>query len=94
MAISKKKPIVNPMVIFREESNGSAILLDTDSDKTYALNPVSAYIWNMLNGNNTKEIIIAALRQECEGGISGNTAEELDSFIEDLEENGLINYKE
>ena len=94
MAINKKKPIANPMVIFREESNGSAILLDTDSDKTYALNPVSAFIWNMLNGSNTKEIIVARLRQECEGGIPGNADKELDSFIQDLELNGLINYEE
>lgn len=94
MTISKKKPIVNPMVIFREESDGSAILLDTHSDKTYVLNPASTFIWNMLNGNNTKEIIVAALRQECEGGIPENTAKELDSFINDLKLNGLIDYEE
>jgi len=44
MELKKEYPIANPMVVFREEFDDWAVLFDPDSNETFGLNPVSAFI--------------------------------------------------
>ena len=82
--------VVNPEVVFRQEFDDWAVLFMPDSGETYGLDPVSAFIWKKLDGQNTKKEILLALEEECEGGIPEDAPEHFDAFIEDLKKNGLV----
>jgi SynChlorMet cassette protein ScmD len=83
-------PIANPMVIFREELDDWAVLFDPDGSETFALDPVSAFIWQLLDGKHNKSDIISELEQACEAAIPDNATEHLDNFLKELESKSLI----
>lgn len=83
-------PIANPMVIFREELDDWAVLFDPDANETFALDPVSAFIWQCLDGKHSKTDIITELTAACKDGIPDNAAEHLDDFIAELESKSLV----
>ena len=86
-------PIANPMVIFREELDDWAVLFDPDANETFALDPVSAFIWQRLDGKHSKADIISELEQACEAGIPDDAVEHLDDFIKELESKSLVGFE-
>lgn len=72
------KPIVNPMIVLREEFDDWAILFDPDSGKAFGLNPTSVFIWKCLDGQHTIEDILIELRKNCED-VSGDAGEHLEA---------------
>lgn len=86
-------PLVNPVIVFREEFDDWAILFDSDTAKTYGLDPVSVFIWKQIDGKHTQQDILSALKEKCDGGIPEDASQHLDEFIKDLENNGLIGYE-
>lgn len=50
----------NPSVLWRE-LDGEAILLDPQAGCSYTLNPVGTLIWKLLDGEHSKEDILAAI---------------------------------
>jgi len=85
------KPIANPSIVFREEFDDWAILFDPDSGEGFGLNPVSAFIWNLLDGKHTIQDIIAEVLENCED-ISDDAEERIKAFIDDLVERGYAGY--
>ena len=88
--IESTNPIVNPMIVFREEFDDWAVLFDPDSGETYGLDPVSAFIWKQLDGTNTQEEILKKLDTECEDGIPEDAPQHVGDFIKDLTNRGLV----
>ena len=82
--------VANPEVVFRQEFDDWAVLFEPDSGETYGLDPVSAFIWQRLDGNKSKEEILAELDKECEGGIPEDAPKHFDDFISDLQKHGLV----
>lgn len=82
--------VANPMVIFREELDDWAVLFDPDVNETFALDPVSAFIWKLLDGKNSKEDILAKLDESCKDGIPEYASQHLDEFLDDLTSKSLI----
>ncbi|GAG48199.1 unnamed protein product, partial [marine sediment metagenome] len=62
----KDKPIVNPLIVLREEFDDWAILFDPDTGNAVGLNPVGVFIWKLLDGSHTVEDILKKLRESCE----------------------------
>ena len=83
-------PIANPMITFREELDDWAILFDPDANETFALDPISAFIWQRLDGNHSREDILAELNSACEAGIPDNAPQHLDDFLAELSSKSLI----
>ena len=89
-----EKPVANPQVVLREEFDEWGVLFDPDSGEAYGVDPVSIFIWKLLDGEHTAQDILEKLRQECENGIPGEAPDHLKEFIADLESKGLAGYTE
>lgn len=86
------RPIANPSIVFREEFDDWAILFDPDSGEGFGLNPVSAFIWNILDGKHTIQDIIAEVRENCED-VPDDAEERIKTFIDDLVERGYAGHE-
>lgn len=88
----ESKLIANPLVVLREELDDWAILFDPNTGDGFAVNPVSVFIWNRLDGKHTAQDILTELRDNC-----NNVPEDAESFVEefiqDLVKRGLAGYE-
>lgn len=92
MELNRQYPIANSMVVFREEFDDWAILFDPDANETFGLNPISAFVWNKLDGKHTKESILQSLQSECDE-LPQDAPQHIDNFLADLEKRGLIGFE-
>jgi SynChlorMet cassette protein ScmD len=83
------KPIVNPLIVLREEFDDWAILFDPDTGDGFGLNPVSVFVWRQLDGRHTVGDIIARLRDACDV-LPEEVEEHVQAFIATLVEKGLV----
>jgi SynChlorMet cassette protein ScmD len=84
-----QKPVKNPLIVLREEFDDWAILFDPDTREGFGLNPVSAFIWNRLDGKHTINDIVAGLRDACDD-VPPESAAHVTAFIEELRGKGLV----
>jgi SynChlorMet cassette protein ScmD len=87
-----RKPVPNSLSVFREEFDDWAILFNPDTGKAVGLNPVSAFIWKLLDGNHTQEDILRELKENYEE-VHEDAAEHLREYIEQLVQRGYIGYE-
>ena len=87
-----EKPVANPLVVLREEFDDWGVLFDPDSGEAYGVDPVSIFIWKLLDGKHTAREILEKLRRECEDGIPDEALDHLKEFIDDLTSKGLVGY--
>jgi len=92
MELKKEYPIANSMIVFREEFDNWAILFDPDTNDTFGLNPVSAFIWKKLDGKHNKESILKSIKEEC-NDVPNDASQHIDDFLIDLGNRGLIGFE-
>lgn len=92
MQLNKKYPVANGMIVFREEFDDWAVLFDPDANRTFGMNPVSAFVWKKLDGKHTLDHILDQLRQVCDD-VPAEAPEHLDAFILELEQRGLVGFE-
>jgi SynChlorMet cassette protein ScmD len=85
----EQKPIINPLIVLREEFDDWAILFDPDTGEGFGLNPVSVFVWKQLDGRHTVGDIIAGLRDACDV-LPAKAEEHVQAFITALMEKGLV----
>jgi hypothetical protein len=56
------RPIANPSVIFREGLDNWAILVNTDTAASLALNPTGILVWKMIDGKRNVESIMKGVK--------------------------------
>jgi actin-like ATPase involved in cell morphogenesis len=56
----------NPQAVFRELTDGTAVLLHLDSTNYHGVNQVGALIWNHLEGEPTVETLANAVRDNLD----------------------------
>ena len=87
-----KNPIANPVIVLREEFDDWAVLFDPDSGDAFGLNPVSVFIWKLLDGTHNDRDLLNKLLEKCK-----NVPEEVESditeFANDLVERGFAGYE-
>ncbi|CAK0759779.1 SynChlorMet cassette protein ScmD [Gammaproteobacteria bacterium] len=86
------KPIANPIVVLREESDDWAILFNPDTADAIVVNPVGVAVWRMMDGKKHFKEIVLEIRS-CFENASGAIFEEIFSFIEKLAERGYVGYE-
>jgi SynChlorMet cassette protein ScmD len=86
------KPLANPLVVLREEFDDWAILFNADTGLSFGINPVSAFIWKLLDGKHTVADIMDELRDNCER-VPEEAEAHLREFIDELMRNGLAGYQ-
>lgn len=87
-----RNPIANLRVVLREEFDDWAVLFDPGSGDACGLNPVSVFIWKLLDGTHNEKDILKKLCENC-----NNVPEEAESdireFVNDLVKRGLAGYE-
>ena len=86
------KPVINPLVILREEFDDWAIVFDPDSGKAFGLNPTGVLIWKYLDGKHAIADIERELRLQMDD-VPYTLREDLESFIGVLIEQGLAGHE-
>ena len=85
-------PIANPLIVLREEFDDWAILFDPDTGDAFGLNPIGVRIWKWLDGNHSVEEILRDLQEGYED-VPDEARSDLQEFIEDLVQRGLVGYE-
>jgi SynChlorMet cassette protein ScmD len=87
-----KKPVPNPVVVFREEFDDWAILFHPDTMKAIGLNPLGVFIWKHLNGINTLADILTKVREFCDE-VPEEADEHLEQYISELVTRGFVGFE-
>jgi len=85
------KPIANPLIVLREEFDDWAILFDPESGNAFGLNPVSVFIWKLLDGHHTVAQIVESIRAECDD-VPDDAQDRVTAFVQDLLDRGLARF--
>lgn len=79
---------INQIAVFREELDGRGCLFNPDDGRVFGLNRTACEIWKELVKGNSREEIIAALKENT--GAGDEVESDVDSFIDCLRERGFI----
>ncbi len=85
-----KNLVANPMIVYREEFDEWSVLFDPDTGNTYGLDPLASFIWGKLDGKHDVEQILEELSKVCEEGIPCEAGKDVDDFISNLINKGLV----
>lgn len=88
----QERPIVNPVVVLREEFDDWAVLFNPDTADALGINPVGVALWRLMNGQNSVDQMVAALRSEY-AGVPDSAADDVSAFVQNLTERGFVGYK-
>ncbi len=88
----QERPIANPVVVLREEFDDWAVLFNPDTADALGINPVGVALWRLMNGQNSVDQMVAALRSEY-AGVPDSAADDVSAFVQNLTERGFVGYK-
>jgi SynChlorMet cassette protein ScmD len=91
MSISRK-PLINPVVVLREEFDDWAVLFNPDTAEAVGINPVGIAVWKLMNGRQTLEQIAGKIQEQF-AQVPGTAFAEIERFAADLEKRGFIGYE-
>jgi hypothetical protein len=83
------RPIRREKVIERE-LEGELVLHDPDTERTVLLNPVSAAIWDLCDGEHTVEEIARCVAEHFRGAVEGQVLEDTIEAVERLQSEGVL----
>lgn len=86
---TKKRFVVNPLIVLREEFDDWAVLFDPDTGEAYGVDPTGVAIWNLLDGKNSISEIIGKIA-ELFDDVPENADEEIIDFLKTLNQKGYI----
>ena len=82
------KPIANPWVVLREEFDDWAILFDPETGSAVGINPSAVFIWKLLDGEQTLDAILRAVREYAED-VTEDVRDQIEAFVDELVAAGL-----
>lgn len=86
------KPVANPQMVLREEFDDWAVLFDPDTGDSFGMDPVSIFVWKLMDGKHSLEEIMKELRNDCPDAPE-DAQTQVEKFIEDALERGLAGYE-
>jgi len=85
------RPIVNPVVVLREEFDDWALLFNPDTADAVGINPVGVAIWKLMDGQRDLDDIVAQVRERF-AHVPEAAADEVRAFVDELAEQGFVAY--
>lgn len=82
------RPIANPVVLLREESDDWAVLFNPDTNEAAGVNPVGIEVWKRMDGRSSIEDIVSAIESSFED-TPDIALNEINAFVNTLAENGF-----
>ena len=86
------KPIINSVVVLREEFDDWAVLFNPDTANAVGINPVGVSVWKLMDGNRTLEDLVDEIKDQF-ADVPDEAIEDLTAFVENLAENGFVGYE-
>jgi hypothetical protein len=86
--------LVDQDIVCREEEWDDVLLFNPDTGKIKVANPTAFFIWQLCDGTRTRADVLQALERAFDTVDRQVLAQDLDAFVEDLENQGLISYVE
>ena len=87
-----RKPIANPAVIFQEQFDHWAVLVNLDTAGAVALNPTGVLVWKLLDGQRSVADIAAAVEGRFKDA-PDTVADDVSALLDTLAEEGFIGYE-
>lgn len=84
-----RKPLADPLIVFREEFEDSGLLFNPDTGEMYGLNPVGMEIWKLLDGRHTLSDIAQHLQNTFED-VAEEMPDHVQFFIDALVLKGFV----
>jgi len=81
---------LNPLVVYQEEFDKSALLFRPDTGESFMLNQTASFLWKEFTQGKNEIEAIDALRAACEGGLPPEAEKDINAFIGELRTNGYI----
>jgi len=91
MTVSRR-PLINPVVVLREEFDDWAVLFNPDTAEALGINPVGIAVWKLMDGRQTVEQIASKIQEQF-SQVPGTAPDEIGRFVADLEKRGYIGYE-
>ncbi len=83
------KPVANPVVVLREESDEWALLFHPDTNAVAGINPVGVAIWRLLDGHRDLAAVNTALRRQFRD-VPEESLGLVRTFVEGLQTAGFV----
>lgn len=81
---------VNPLIVFREDFEQTAVLFNPDDGQVMGLNQTGAFVWKRLEKNKNLLEIVAELKEACDGDCPDDVDADVLAFVADLKEKGFL----
>ena len=83
------RPVINPVVVLREEFDDWAVLFNPDTAAAIGINPMAVMIWKRLDGTRTLQDVVAAIEQDY-ADVPGSVANDVVTFVDQLTQQGFV----
>lgn len=82
-------PVLNPVVVLREEADDWAILFNPDTSQAVGINPVGVRIWKLTDGKTSVHDIGRKVREHF-SNVPEAADREVNAFLDELADKGFI----
>jgi len=80
---------LNPLVVFQQEFDGSAVLFRADNGESFMLNETAAFLWKAFADGKSEAEALTLLREAC-GGLPPEAEQELRQYLAELKTCGYL----
>jgi hypothetical protein len=86
------KPIANPAVIFQEQFDHWAVLVNLDTAGAVALNPTGVVVWKLIDGQRSVVDIVTAVEGHFKN-VPDTVADDVSALLDALAEDGFVGFE-
>jgi hypothetical protein len=86
------KPMANPAVIFQEQFDRWAVLVNLDTADSVTISPTGVVVWQLVDGKRTVQEIIAAVQDQFDDA-PPTVANDVVELLDTLAEKGFVSHK-
>lgn len=82
-------PVLNPVVVLREEFDDWAVLFNPDTGAAAGLNPMGVAIWKLIDGRRSVQSIVDQIVAEADD-VPASAPDEIRAFMDALAKDGFV----
>jgi SynChlorMet cassette protein ScmD len=86
------KPVINPVVVLREEFDDWAVLFNPDTANAVGINPVGVTLWKLMDGKRSFEELVDEIKDRF-SDVPKAAIDDLTAFVSKLSESGFVGYE-
>jgi hypothetical protein len=80
----------NPLIVFKEEFDGTGVLFDPEKGSVLGLNTTGCFLWKNVEEASDMADLVGRLCDACTGVPEDRVASDVEIFIRKLQDNGFV----